>query len=229
MKLVGILSWYDEKLSDLVACITSMARAGIDHLVAVDGAYALYPNGSASSHISQHDSIIGACRGLGIGCTLHIPQEVFFGNEIEKRTLCFQLAEQITTEDDWYFIMDADQTVTEAAGLRERLEATDLDVAVVRFYEAGNDPISGFPVRDLFRAIRGLHLWGSHCTYRTGDGRFLWANVSTGREPREEPALDLFPHVAICHAPRNRTRERQTAKDAYYERRTRLGAETINA
>lgn len=229
MRLVGIISWYDEKPKDLVTAVTSIIRAGVDHIVAVDGAYALYPNGTPNSPPDQHEAIMAACRGLNVGCTLHVPSDVFFGNEIEKRTLCFQLAEQITTPDDWYWVMDADQTVTSAIGLRGMLEATDLDVATVKFHDHGTDPISGFPVRDLFRAVRGLHLFQSHCTYKTGDGRFLWSNISTGREPAQEPALDLFPHVAIEHHPNSRTKERNQAKVTYYERRNRLGAETINA
>ena len=229
MRLVGILNWYDEKPSDLAACVASLAKAGIEHLIAVDGAYALYPNGSAASPVEQHETILAFCRGAGIGCTLHIPPDVYPGNEIEKRTLGFQLAEHVTEEDDWYFLMDADQVIISALGLREALERTDLHVAEVRFHEKGYDPLSGYPVRCIFRALRGLHLFESHCAYRTVDGRFLWqGNISTGREPPQEAALDAS-FVLVEHTREGRTPERQNGKNLYYDRRARLGAETINA
>src|SRR5262245_27680513 len=153
MRLIGILNWYDEKPAALTACVASMVKAGIDHLVAVDGSYALYPNPEPSSDPVQHDVILGICRGAGIGCTLHVPTEPYPGNEVEKRTLGFQLAEEVSDENDWYFLMDADQIILDATGLKEALEETELDVATVCFQEMGVNRIGGFPVRCVFRAL----------------------------------------------------------------------------
>lgn len=220
MKIVGIVSWYDEKPASLAACVASMIRWGCDHILAVDGAYALYPAGRAASSPEQHAIISETCRALGVGSTIHVPDEPYFGNEIEKRTLCFQIAESFTDETDWYWINDADQIVISALGVRERLAETEFDVATVLFHDAGTDPFAGFPVRCLFRALRGLHLYRSHCCYRTADGRYLWAgNRTTDREPQQELALDLFPIVSIEHASASRTVERMNAKASYYQRR----------
>src|SRR6266498_1360247 len=57
LKIIAILSWFDESPSWLSACVASLARAGCSHLVAVDGAYRLYPDGRPHSGIAQQDAI----------------------------------------------------------------------------------------------------------------------------------------------------------------------------
>lgn len=219
MRLVGIVPWYDESPAMLAACVGSLARAGVTHVVAVDGAYALYPGGKRSSAWDQHDAIRGACVGAGVGLTLHVPEDVWHGNEVGKRSFCLRLAEQVTSADDWYFVMDADQVVTTSLGLLETLEDNaDWDVAEVRFHDTDTDSLCGYPVRCLFRAIRGLHVQGTHRTYATPSGkRFSW-NAELGS------ALDLS-FVEVEHLVTGRSRERVSARDAYYERRDRLGIE----
>lgn len=220
MRLVGILNWYDENPAWLAACIASMARAGVEHVVAVDGAYALYPGGRPSSNRSQHDAIFYTCHGAGIGCTLHVPTDVWFGNEVDKRTFAFRLAEQSTTDEDWYFVIDADWTITSALGLREKLaEEPTLAVAEIRIHDSNVEPLGGYAFRSVFRALRGLYLHGNHFTYRTEDGRRL-----AGQAPSLEPALDLS-FVEVEHRMEGRDRARVHARDAYYERRDRLGVE----
>ena len=222
MKIVGILVWYDEDPAWLAACVASLAKAEVEHVVAVDGAFALYPNGTPTSGSEQHAAIQETCRGAGIGWTLHVPPIVWLGNEVEKRSFAFRLAETLTTEVDWYFLMDADQIVTTAVGLRDKLEATDKHVGEVRFHDEGEEPLSGFPVRCVFRALRGLHLAGNHFTYALPDGRCLWGQ-SRVREPVVEPAEDLS-FVEVEHRAKRQT-ARRAAQLAYYERRSRLNAE----
>ena len=48
VKLHGLLSFYDEPETSLLACIDGLANAGVDHLLAVDGAYQLYPDAKAA-------------------------------------------------------------------------------------------------------------------------------------------------------------------------------------
>lgn len=100
MKLVAMLSWFDEKPAWLSTVVSSAAVAGCDHIVCVDGPYSLLTLTGSSSGVEQHDAIIRAASVAGIGLTLHVPDRPFIGNEVEKRSLMFRLALQITTEDD---------------------------------------------------------------------------------------------------------------------------------
>lgn len=217
MRLIGILSWYDERADWLAATVASLAKAQVEHLIAVDGPYALYPDSRPSSASAQHDAIVETCRGAGMGLTLHIPDGPWAGNEVEKRTFCFQLAETIAEAyHDWYFICDADAYIVSAIGHTTRLEATDCDVAEILMSERYEDAAihGSAPLRCIYRAINGLHLDGNHYTYRTPDGRDLNNGV---------PACDL--RVEMEHRIRRDNSARRQAQLAYYERRDREAVE----
>lgn len=217
MKLIGILCWFDERPAWLAGVAAALAKAEVAHLVAVDGAYGLYPGGRPSSDGEQRDAIIETCQALQIGCTLFAPRETFLGNEIEKRTMSLKLAEAVATPyEDWYLVVDADHFVTSAIGHLPRLAETDCDVANVRFSEPYGDLGTGCPLRCVFRAIPGLAYVGNHYTPRTPDGRNL-------HQP-SEPALDLSC-LEIEH--RNGRRDaRKQRQLRYYDRRDAAGAET---
>jgi hypothetical protein len=177
MKLYGLISWYDEAPSWLSACVASLAKVGCDHIVALDGAYAFYPEGKPRSGPEQAEAIYRTAEGAGMGCTIHAPSEVWLGNEVEKRSKLFEIAEVISEPHvDWWFVMDADQVVVDPdpSTLKPRLEATDLDVAETMFEER-MDPYATklkaetarkthwnrttqFTVRNLFRALPQLRL-----------------------------------------------------------------------
>lgn len=232
MKIVGLLSWYEEEADWLAACVTSLSRCNVDHLVAIDGAYFLYAGGRPKSDALQARTITEVCYGLGIGLTLVQPQKVWYGNEVEKRTALFRHGEAITTPDDWYMVIDADAVITNSIGdLHGQLERTDLDCAEMTLYEhhdvtkPGTEvlPIeSQQPIRNLFRAVRGLEVVGNHYTYRTPDGRYLWGQPSEHRTL--EPALEL-PSIRMEHRTRQRRIARSQAQHAYYRRRSQIGIE----
>lgn len=216
MRLLGLLSWYDERPSWLGAAVTSMAFAGCDHIIAVDGAYMGFPNGQTRSGYDEHMAILESCRGAGIGCTLYAPPDLW-PDEPTKRTTCFQLAETISDESDWYFLMDGDQVITESFGLLDALENAERDFAQVTFWERDG---SAFPVRCLFRAQRGLHLKNNHYTYAVNGETLCETFVGgAGNLP-----LDLL-FVRVEHRTRDRDKTRDTAKKLYYSRRDRLGLE----
>lgn len=239
-RIVGLLTWYDESPSWLSAAITSHAQA-IDHLVACDGAYGLYPDGSPHSGIEQHEAITAACYASKIGLTLHSPQHVWFGNEVEKRTFMFRVAE--TLDADWLFVLDADQILTSLPpDFRQRLESTDLNAAETAFFERLNphlsekmekaaqafvwDRKSNFKVRNIFRALPGLHCERNHYTYVTADGRKLWGNTThAGHDV--EPCLDLTD-LKIEHRTNFRDMARRESAKEFYRRRDSSGAELSN-
>jgi hypothetical protein len=49
LKLVAVLIWYDEDPQLLYETVTRLGRIPVDALVAVDGAYDLYPGATGSS------------------------------------------------------------------------------------------------------------------------------------------------------------------------------------
>src|SRR5256885_1150092 len=110
MRVVGLLSFYDESPSWLATAVTGFARV-CDAITAVDGAYALLPGARPCSHPQQAEAILSASEAAGVACTVHRPNRLFFGNEVEKRNFTFQLAGAGLTGDDWLLVFDADYHV----------------------------------------------------------------------------------------------------------------------
>jgi hypothetical protein len=242
MKLVALLAWYDERPDMLRDMIASLPLLGVDHLVAVDGAYAIFPSAKPASARSQRNAIMAAASDAGIGCTVHVPTTVWEGNETAKRRFLFKAGELVSEPDDWYFVVDADEVVLRAPeDLKDTLANTPLDAAqaVLLDAPAPGDVIHGIVGEDdgenmpmilegrltnhlpmFFRAIRGLSVAWAHNQYVTPDGRYLWAGTM---EVRPEPALRL-PGVVVDHR-FNRTHERRTAATSYYYRRETEGIE----
>lgn len=222
--IVGLLSFYNESPAMLAACSRSLAPM-IDHLIAVDGPYALYPDSSPTSPADQASTIRDVCQAHGIGVTIHQPPHPWAGNEIEKRTFMFRLAETITSEDDWYYIADADEQVTHLhADPRTELASTHLDAAEVTYWwHRPQRPPSDLPfatplreqqgITKFFRAIRGLRCDGTHYRYVTPDGRILW----NGSSPCE-PTHDLRA-IRVQHRNQERDLWRQQEAADYYKRR----------
>src|SRR5262249_40678789 len=162
------LSWYDEPAWALAELVASTARFGADALVAVDGAYMLYPDGRAQSPAEQSQAILATAQGAGMEVVLHCPQEPWAGNEIEKRTKSLALAEEIAEPgEDWIWICDGDEVVTEGLGLRLALEQTHFDTAEVLMEEVLDGSREGIaPIRKFFRAqASGIVLEDNHFTF----------------------------------------------------------------
>lgn len=228
-QLVGLLAWYTERPSWLSACITSYHQAGITHLVAIDGAYDLYPGGRPRSSTPEHDAITETCNGLNLALTLVLPSTTWAGNEVAKRTALFRHAEAVTEPSDWYVVMDADEIVTSAhTNLLDILADTPYDAGEATLWQRDLfdtptarsvtqqrtfNPEQSQPIRKLFRAIRGLHVVGNHYTYRTPDGRNLWGDNHL------ELAHDLTDALTIEHRSIHRAKHRRDQAQAYYKAR----------
>ena len=85
MRLVAILNFYEESSQWLAALVASLQKANVDHIVAVDGAYALFPDAMTRprSGPEQPQAIIECAHTLGIGCTIHRTRSAWGGNEVE--------------------------------------------------------------------------------------------------------------------------------------------------
>ncbi len=239
MKVIGVLCWYDESPTWLCATVAS-AAAICDHLVAVAGAYALFPGGSGSSGAAQHEAIAKTAEAVGLGLTLHVPNAKWTGNEVEKRSYSYRLAATIGCEEDWVLVLDADDVILQCPStVRERLHDTDLMVGQVSHLERWDphaDPsVSSYahvadvsssprvPIRKFFRLLPGLRCDVTHFHHVAYEGDHtlhLWGN---GSWP-EEPALDCTDMV-IEHRTRLRARERARRQQAYYQTRDVAGIE----
>jgi hypothetical protein len=216
MKLIGLISFYDEPRDTLLSCLASLAHCGIEHVVAVDGAYALYPGGTAESPAEQQAAIVMACRDLGMGVTLHVPRAVWAGNEPQKRSFLFYLGLVHADPGDWFMVMDADQTIVRIPdNFMDRLRTADEEVATVTFHDE-----DALYTRRILFAAQPIYVRGNHWTYVTMDDRFLWADQAI----EQEPSLNLTDFV-VLHRPRRRPDERLMAKKDYYDVRDESGAE----
>ena len=237
MTIHALLSWYEESPGWLAATIASVNQAGVTSIIALDGAYGLY-EGRARSGAEQAHAITETCHALNMDLTIRRPRDKWVGNEIEKRTALFRLADSVAQADDWYWVIDADEVVTDClTDLPARLTAAAEDVAICTLWER-SDPhvnenverlarqfemaeIGTSPLRCLFRAIPGIHLQGNHFTYLTPDGTILWGTP----ESPLAPALDLTAEVRIEHKTKHRSLQRTKDRLAYYQARGRARAE----
>jgi hypothetical protein len=174
MRVVGLLSWFDESPSMLAASVAGMGEAGVDHLVAVDGPYKLYDHdGLPCSSREQHDTIISVAQQFGMGVTIHVPARAWENNEIEKRTALFAFGAAVATPyEDWFLVVDADEVIVHANGYRAELEQSKLDVCQVTHVGPDRGPT---PEGRFFRAHpRGIRVEKAHWHYKNGDGDVLW-------------------------------------------------------
>lgn len=228
-RVTGLLAWYDESPLWLAASVTAAAKL-CDHVVAVDGAYALYPRGRAQSDPEQAEAILHASYAAGIGCTIHRPAGVWMGNQIEKRTVMFELGR--ATKADWFYVFDADDLVTQVpADAKERLAEAEEDVAAftlwwtedverdvdkanaARAFSYPQDAANRY-FRGIFRSLPGLRVEGSHYHYlaeREGETVHL-----RGHEDYHElePFLNLTD-MRVQHRHPQRTRARLETSAAY--------------
>lgn len=218
MRVIGMLSWYEEPASWLAECVASLASL-CDHLVAVDGPYALFPGAirKPASGSEQADTIARTAAGAGIGCTVHVPRAPWWGNEVGKRDFMFRLAMSIAEPGaDWLLRIDADEVLTQVpADTAKFLSETDMDVAEVAMWERGDGQDSQFPLRVLFRALPGIGIQQAHYVV-TAPGE-SGTRVLCGNEQvhRPEPALGL-PDVRLEHRTGQRAAMRQAQKREYY-------------
>lgn len=238
-RLVGLLSWYQERPDWLYETVTSLKQADVTALVAVDGAYRLYPGGTPTSDPEQREAIEQAAHDIGIDLLVWEPGETWAGGEVEKRAFLFAAGEAFTDgPDDWYIVMDGDEVIAQApTDLHQRLEATPHPSATVAFL---NDPAEGIvsacfdeggipsimhgrfvqPVPILFRAFPGLTVRGRHHDYLLPDGTNLW-----GDGIHEGPPSLLIPDLLIDHRTKLRDDDRRAKSMAYYDARNAAGVE----
>lgn len=247
MRIFGLLNWYDEQPEHLTRCVRSL-KGFADVLVALDGAYATFPNAKRQSPVEQRFALQDAVYASGMSYRVTEPYRPWQGGEVEKRAALFELARRAgATPDDWFLIIDGDMELASfTPEARELLAASVLDIAEVRWHDVQIDgvQVTDNRFRSLFRALPGLTVERAHYLYTTDcdscDGRGdvhggqAFGDVAckpckgTGRRflwhtPDghfvEDDFLDLHEHVTLHHYNSGRDGERKRQAMEYYRHR----------
>jgi hypothetical protein len=245
LKVVGVLSWYDESAAWLAAAVAGFSRV-CDAVVAVDGAYGLYPGARPRSHPEQVEAVRATCETLDKECVIFQPSEPFWGNEVEKRNLTMRLAGALSP--DWVMVFDADYHLMrcEPERVRYELEHTDLNVATYTLLD-GIDVLADeyraelavkmdlstdwtCRTRDIYRWTPDLRYGPAHFTVRGSyDGRDVWLRgpelVKSGVPV--EPCHDLNEALVAVHRTSHRAKVRRESSQEYYRRRDAAGLEVL--
>lgn len=225
MKIIALLSFYAERPDWLANYAASIATTGIRHIVALDGAYARFPDATASSGTASHTALHTECADHGIDLTLRVPAAPFAGDEIAKRNALYQLAESVSTDgEDWYLVLDADEWVTYShPDLHDQVAALQVDAASV-LITTRTSPLDRHPddptiiYRRLLRANHGLRVVGQHWKNVMPNGvRYFTGQVRSD----EGPVLTLN----VDHMTKLRDTERRHRAGTYYTQRDAEGWE----
>jgi hypothetical protein len=231
MRLVACLSFYDEPAEPIYDATASLAAVGIARLIALDGAYADYPDATGTSPADNHQALQQAAQDTGITLDLHVPSAPWV-SELEKRTQLFALAHHIAEPGiDWLVSTDGDDhwdhdptypTLDQAlAHLPEPAQAASVQYAEVN--ASGQDQWQP-PFRRCYRAQpTGITVNQHHARYIAGDGTVLW----DASRPGINCPTNIIPGISIRHKPWLRSRQRLEHREAYYRARSDLKLETI--
>jgi hypothetical protein len=232
VRIFALLSWYDEEPEHLKRCVKSLAGFA-DVLVALDGAYATFPDAKPASSFVQRWALTDAVYESGLSYKTTEPYHPW-ESEVQKRATLFELGRRAgATPDDWFLIIDADMSLAEfKPEARGVLEATDLSVAEVRWHDVQINDVrcSTYSFRSMFRALPGLTVERTHYLYTVPlDGgycnrRFLW-HMPDGHIS-DERALDLTEYVTLHHYNSSREPGRRSRALAYYRARDEAGLES---
>jgi hypothetical protein len=209
--------WFDEHPRWLAASVASFAKL-CDHVIAVDGAYFAYPEGRPASGGEQAEAIIAAARTAGIGCTVHVPQGVWMGNETEKRTCYAKIANALGTPyEDWMLVLDADEEISEVSPLaRFDLEATDLDAAEIGMWTTDELRSWFGPTRRLYRILPDMAYGPTHFSlHGTGENGDRVCLYGLGEKYGETmgDSLSMVTTIRVEHKHHLRSETRQEKAD----------------
>lgn len=200
--ITALLSWYDEPADLLAETVESWGKL-CDAVVAVDGAFAEYPEGVPSSPSVQAAAIRQAAKRSGMQALVYEPSRLW-RDQPEKRTWAWRLGEALTATSDWFFVVDADEELDENYSGYLSGDAANVTVE-----------IDGNPLQQprLLRAYRGVAVHDLHYRYRLPNGTFLWNYPG-------EPAVEATGiEIRLRHRRAERPPERLRRQDDYYRNR----------
>lgn len=235
MRVTAVLAWFDERPEDLERCVRGIAVAA-DKLIAVDGAYARYPNAAIRSPLAQELAIRRTAAEVGLQVRVYIPDRLWAG-QVEKRSFMFSVA---APTSDWVEVVDADWSIS---GDREQVRAeldhfrAAVDVVRVDFHTpAGDQVASGWHQRaegttislpHFFRSLPQMRVERFHWQYgavKNGQPVWLWGNRDATR-----PLVRQYPlrsPYRIEHLSLQRSEAQVRASRAFLNDRVKVVALT---
>lgn len=215
MKLIGLMSWFDEDPLALLQSVNDLAAIGVTDLIAVGGRYENFPEQPVlRSRMSEVDAILARCSYHKIGLTLDLPHGPWVGDEVAKRQRMLDLADAVSDGDiTWLCIWDADYRLfwsDTPTPPRDRLADPGVRSLNVHFTDDPSEsPSHWYPMKMFMRWERGLHMADNHHTYVYADGQELQIL------PRGEDAGPFYP-IRVQHLKYRRKQNRLDAQAAYY-------------
>jgi hypothetical protein len=196
----GALCFWNERPEDLERCIAGLALVA-DRVVALDGAYARYPEATVRSPQEQVDAIRSACGRHGLDCLVLQPDRLWAG-QVEKRS---HLLAAASVGTDFIVNVDTDHVIkTNRNEIRPFLEHSKADVlmapyvtppnlqrsmtesSVGNWHEEQSRQVMMIP--HIFRALPGLRVEKRHWWYsaiKDGRRQWLWGGDGTGTEVQQ--------------------------------------------
>lgn len=226
-KIIGLLSFFDEEPALLYESVSRVCALGVEHVLAMDGPYALYPYDKVSSGPECKAAIVDACEAHGATYWVVDPHKAWEGNEVEKRNAMLfaamapvtgvpSIAEHV---EDWFLVFDADHMWSKIApewvDLGHLLDLTPHDVAEVAFGEDRDHP---YEARLLNRVIHGMQYERAHWRIRYLNGRSS-ATLRAGDASDQVEVLDLTDSFSVWHAVYEQPEERRLRQGVYYRYR----------
>jgi hypothetical protein len=229
VKVWACLSWYDENPRWLAQTVASLAGFA-DHVIAVDGAYALYPGGRRSSGGEQAETIQAVAAQSGLGCTIHVPQTTWQGNEVEKRNAYLRIAGALgTVDEDWLFVIDADEVLTDVSPMaRADVQASEALSGEVDRWTTDEMRCDYGRVPRLYRLLEHMEYGPTHFTLggdlATGERVFLYGRGSAFDEEFVTPD-DFTSQLRMEHKHHLRAMTRNLRMREYSDFRNRYDIE----
>lgn len=245
IRVVGVLSWYAESAHWLATTVAGFSQV-CDAIVAVDGAYRLFPKAWPRSQPEQAETIIQACEAHNVACLIHQPNTLY-DSEVAKRNHSLQLARSLNP--DWVLIFDADEHImrVDPERVRHTLATTDKHV-VTHTLRDGKDLMADpglekhairtdadvewtLRTRQCYRWTDDLQY--EHAHYFVGgtyDGDWHWLrgpDLCAGEQHRASPAEHLNEALVVNHRTASRAKVRRDAMKEYYLRRDAVGQEAL--
>lgn len=239
MIVTAALPWWNERPEDLDACVRGMAGIA-DKVVALDGAYARYPEATPKSSAAEVAAIRDAAKDVGLECQILQPERLWAG-QVEKRSYLLAMA---TVGSHWIATVDADHIihVEDRELARRALRHVPVDVVAVPYYTPANPERAleesavgdwhvnqmGEPqmIPHLWRALPGFRVERFHWWYsavKDGKRVWLWGGDSTYPESRSQTFRYGY---TVEHRTMMRTPEQIRLSRAFLNDRAKIVAET---
>lgn len=216
-KLTAMLAWYAENPDWLIDTVIDLSKIGVSQIVAVDGAYALFPGGGARSSADQGRSLRAATDLYNMALILVEPNEVWSGNEVQKRQFMLDIAVAASDPGDWLVAWDADFVLEAWPGdvIGELSSCPHKDAFVdISFSDAPPGVESWYPLRNFMMAQPGMKMSTNHYTYILPSG----THISVG-DRTTCTSLSFRGRLKVRHRTNDRPKERRGRQVKYYEAR----------